>query len=76
MAWQGTELNDSMVWRGMVWHGTVQAKSKEDKTNLVPNVATTGCANGSTPMVWYGMVWYGMVWYGMVWYGKSLGMVW
>ena len=37
--------------------------SKEDKIKLEPSVAT-GCVDGSTTLVWYGMVWYGMVWYG------------
>ena len=33
----------------------MQAISKEDKIKLEPSVAT-GCVDGSTPMVWYGMV--------------------
>ena len=54
---------------GMVWY---------DKIKLEPSVAT-GCVDGSTTMVWYGVVWYGtvrygtvrygMVWHGMEWYG-------
>ena len=81
MVWSG--------WYGMVWWstGTQHASHIKGRQNMLvsslprklePSVAT-GCVDGSTPMVWYGMVWYGtsMVWYGMVWYGMVwYGMVW
>ena len=31
-----------------------QAKSKDAKIKLEPTVATGGCVDGSTPMIWYG----------------------
>ena len=68
MAWY------SVVWHGYVWCGAVSCgivKSKEDTIKLEPSVAT-GCVDGSTPMVWYGMV---SVWYGMVSVWYPYGMV-